>query len=284
MRPGGRSRACYHRCVTDQELKWWHVRWRLAGRSIYRLSILPGKIIGFVCLVAAIGYDVVYLISPWLASHTLSRLDPRLSIVPSDLPTKDSAPLLNASIDAEGFTFRLPDKVPKTARGNSTSFVRLSNGGFIWSRNFSRDPGVIESMFDEKNPQMKLGTEVLRSRFNLMQAAMRVTPEQVKWWRLRNLANERAEKLLLTKFTVLSLWPSPHSAKDRSIYTVASGPFRGFQVGNPDVVPYEAHVDVFDAADQHVAFDVNGPEGHGQVLTQKEINAMIASIQPAPVR
>jgi len=49
---------------------------------------------------------------------------------------------------------------------------------------------------------------------------------------------------------------------------------------NPDVAPYEAHIDLLDLADRHFAFDVTGPEGHGEVLTQTEINAIVASIQP----
>lgn len=40
------------------------------------------------------------------------------------------------------------------------------------------------------------------------------------------------------------------------------------------------HLDLFDGADRHFAFDVIGREGHGQVLTQAEINAVVASIHP----
>jgi len=270
--------------VIEQEMKWWHVRWRLAGRSLYRAAILPGKILGCICLVAALGYGVLYLITPWTASLGLSRIDPRLNIVPAELPTRDSATLPDASTDAGGFTLRLPDKVTRTHRGRPTTLVQLSNGGYIWFRNCSREPGVIESTFDEKNPQIPLGAEVLHSRFSLMQAAMRMTPDQVKWWRFRNETNQGAEKLLLTKFAALSSGASPHSVNVRTIYRFTFGPVRGFQIGNPDVAPYETHVDVFDAADEHFAFDVNGPEGHRQVLTQREINAMTASIQSAPVR
>lgn len=151
------------------------------------------------------------------------------------------------------------------------------------SSNLSRDTGMIESTLNEKDAHKLLGEEVLRSRFSLLQAAMQVTPDQVKWWKLRNLANERAEFLLFTKFSELAKisLPSPNVT---SIYKIESGKFRGFQLGNPDVAPYETHVDVFDEADRHYEFDVTGAKGHGVVLTQMEINAMIASIQPASAR
>jgi len=96
------------------------------------------------------------------------------------------------------------------------------------------------------------------------------------------LANQRVTYLLLTKFTAIPQLVSLHPLTIPAIYSINSGRVRGFQVGNPDVAPYEAHVDLFDAADRHFALDVIGPDGHGQVLTQAEINAIVASIQPAP--
>ncbi|MGA2170636.1 MAG: hypothetical protein ABSG62_20800 [Terracidiphilus sp.] len=256
----------------------------MAGRAISRFAIVSGKIIGSLCLVAAVGYGVIYLISPWLTSQRMSIVDPRLSIVPADLPSKVEAPLSSASIDCYGFTLRLPNEVAKTIRGDLFTMVLFRNGGNLVSQNMLRDPGTLGFTISEKHAQRLLGEEVLRSKFSLMQAAMWVTPEQVKWWRFRTLPNERVEYLLFTKFSAISQLASLHSFTIRPIYTIASGEFRGFQVGNPDVAPYEAHVDLFDAADRHFAFDVTGPEGHGQVLTQTEINAIVASIQPASDR
>jgi hypothetical protein len=274
------SWACYHRSVSNQELKWWHVRWRLAGHAIYRFAPVSGKIIGALCLVVAIGYGVIYLISPWLASNRMGKFDPRLNLVPANLPTNVEAPLSSASIDCYGFTFRLPNEVAKTIQYDRLTTVRFRNGGFLISQNLLQGPGTLERTISEKNAQRLLRKEDLRSRFSLMQAAMYVTPEQAKWWRFRTLANERVEYLLVTKFSTVSQIASLHSFAIRPIYTIASGGFRGFQVGNPDVEPYEAHVDLFDAADRHFVFEVTGPEGHGQVLTQTEINAVVASIRP----
>jgi hypothetical protein len=282
--PPQASPPCYHRRVEDPALKWWQVRWGLAGRAISRVAIVSGKIIVPLCLLAAVGYGVIYLLAPWLSSKQMAYSDSRLSIVPVDLPTKVEAPLSSESIDCYGFLLRLPNEVAKTLRGDQYASVLFRNGGILGCQDMSRYPGTLEFVRNETRAQTLLGEEILRSKFNLMQAAMKTTPEQVKWWRLRTSANQRADCLLTTKFlTMLQMAPF-HSFTIRPIYTITSGEFRGFQVGNPGVAPYEAQVDLFDAADRHLTFDVTGRDGHGQVLTQTEINAIIASIRPTPNR
>jgi hypothetical protein len=62
------------------------------------------------------------------------------------------------------------------------------------------------------------------------------------------------------------------------------GDFRGFQFGDPSKAPYDTHVDLFDSSDRHFAIDVGGEEGHGQVLTQEELNAVVASILPSTTK
>jgi len=86
--------------------------------------------------------------------------------------------------------------------------------------------------------------------------------------------------MLLIKSSLLTGFGSLHSFTLGPIYTISAGGLRGFQIGDPDDPPYEAHLDLFDGADRHFAFDVYGREGHGQVLTQAEINAVVASIHP----
>ncbi len=260
---------------------WWQVRWGLAGRAILRFAIVSGKIIGTLCLVAALGYGVLYLISPWLASRQLGKVDPRLGMVPLSLPRNTKATLSDARIDRYGFKFQMPDKeIVGTIGGELITVVQFRNGGLLMVHNTSRDEGIFEVVNDDKRGQRLLGQDVIHSKFKLMQAAMSATPEQVKWWRFHSLENERLEYLLGTKISALiRAASSPQAQTLGPIYLIDSGEFRGFQLGNPDAMPYEAHIDLFDSADRYFAFDVTGPEGHGQVLTQEEINAILASIQ-----
>ncbi|MGA3032698.1 MAG: hypothetical protein ABSD70_05415 [Terracidiphilus sp.] len=270
--------------MQDQELKWWHVRWRLAGRAISRFAIVSGKIIGSLCLIAAIGYSALYLMSPWLSAKRMSKVDPRLSLVPANLPTNAESPLSNASIDCYGIRLSLPsESVVDVFQGDWITSVRFRNGGILMVEDTSHNPGWLGIAIGERNTQRLFGKEVLSSKFKLMQAAMWATPDQAKWWRLRALENQRIEYLLVAKFFLLAV-PSRYGFTLGPIYKIDGGEFRGFQIGNPSVAPYEAHLDLFDRDDRHLKFDIEGPEGHGQVLTQADINGMVASIRPASSR
>jgi hypothetical protein len=273
----GKPTACYHRRVPEQDLKWWHVRWRLAARSLFRFA----KILAPVCLLAAVAYGALFLLSPWLTAHRLSQSDSRLSIIPVEPPTKAEAPLSNVTTDCSGVILRLPNHSANPIHTESLTTVSL-NDGFLECSNISQEPGVLEIMAGGKGAQKAFGKELLRSKFNFMQAAMNATPDRVKWWRLRNAANQRDECLLVTKSLALTFIPSFHASAMRPIYTIASGKIRGFQIGNPEVPPYDARLDWFDAMDHHFTLDITGPQRHGPILTQPELNAMIASIQPTP--
>jgi hypothetical protein len=50
------------------------------------------------------------------------------------------------------------------------------------------------------------------------------------------------------------------------------------------VAPYDVRLDLCDKADQYVALDIAGPDGHQQLFTQEQINAIVASIRPASAR
>jgi hypothetical protein len=269
--------------VEDQALKWWHVRWGLAGRIVSRFAIVSGKVIGLLCLIAGVGWGALYLLQPWLASQRFGKVDPRMSLVPVSVSSKAEAILSNSSIEHHGFKFRLPNKeIVRTTKIEQTTLVQFPNGMLEFPRPSHDEDWIVfnKSVLRDDDAEKLLSQEMLHSQFKLMQAAMLVTPEQVKWWRFRSSQNERAELLLLVKFLVLTESSSAHAFTIRPIYTIASGEFRGYQLGNPDVPPYDTHINLFDGADRHLAFDIWGLEGHGQVLTQEEINAMVASIRP----
>jgi hypothetical protein len=55
--------------VPDPELKWWHVRWRLAGHAF----LLFAKILAPLALLAALASGVFYLLSPWLFAQRMAN-------------------------------------------------------------------------------------------------------------------------------------------------------------------------------------------------------------------
>jgi len=253
----------------------------LAGRIISRFAIVSGKIVGLLCLIAAVAGGVLYLLQPWLFSQHLGKTDPQLSIVPRTLPSKAEAPLSNSSIDRYGVKFLVPRAMVRTIKLQQTTLVRFPNGMLEFPGPLrDEDSIVFGSVHSNKDAEKLLSQEMLHSQFKLLQAAMSVTPEQVKWWRFRSSQNKRTELLLLLKFVALTEYSPVHALTVRPMHTIASGEFRGFQLGDPDNPPYDTHIDLFDGANRHLAFDISGLEGHGQVLTQEEINAMVASIRP----
>jgi len=276
---------CYHRRVQSQPLKWWHVRWRPAGRAMRRAAILVAKIAVVLFVLDAIVYGAFYLIAPWQHAQGLAKVEPRLCLVPVDIPTKAQAPLSNASIDRYGFKIQLPNReISKTHEFDSITTASFRNGGGLMVHNTSSEEvvGLLISAFKEnKRAESLFGRELLRSDFKLMQAAMSATPEQVKWWHFRSLQNQRTEALLMLKFGALVACRQPFESSS-AIYAISFGEFRGYQCGNPDAPPYDAHIDVFDDASRHFAMTISGIRGHGQVITQEELNAMVASIRPSP--
>jgi hypothetical protein len=250
---------------------------------ISRFAIVSGKIVGLLCLIAAVAGGILYLLQPWLFSQHLGKTDPQLSITPVSLSSKAEAPLSKSSIDRLGVKFLLPNEaIVSSMKLQQTTLVRFPNGMLEFLGPLrDEDSIVFGSVHSNKDAEKLLSQEMLHSQLTLLQAAMLVTPEQVKWWRLRSSQNKKAELLLLLKFVALTEYSPMHSLTKRPIYTIAPGKFRGFQFGDPDKPPYDTHIDLFDGASHHFAFDISGLEGHGQVLTQEEINAMVASIQLA---
>ncbi len=231
-------------------------------------------------MIAAVGCGVLYLLQPWLSSNHLGKFDPQLSIIPVSLSNKTEGPLSNSSVEQFGFEFRLPN-TGIARRFDKTGLVVFPNGWLEFPRTLNDGDSVIFGpVHSDKDAKKLLDPELLQTKFKLIQAAMSVKPEQVKWWRLRSSQNRRAALLLFLKFVALTESDSMHSLTVRPIYMISSGEFRGFQLGNPDAPPYNTHIDLFDGSDHHLAFDIGGSEGHGQVLTQEQLNAMVGSIRP----
>ena len=248
----------------------------------HAVGLVSGKILGMLCLLVLILYGAYYLLSPWIEARELRRVDPRLNLVPVNLPIETKAPLSDSTLEGFGFTFLLPKAATSRNFGKMT-VVRFREGLMSFEDDTSRDTNgwpLILVGTEGKHAQRLLGQELVQSRFKLTQAAISTTPDQVKWWKFRSSQNQRAEVLLLAKFFAITSSFTADSFTISPIYTISAGELRGFQLGNPNLPPYEAHLDLFDARDRHFALDVTGPKGHGRVLSQEEINSTVASIRP----
>jgi len=54
---------------------------------------------------------------------------------------------------------------------------------------------------------------------------------------------------------------------------------RGFQYGDPMVAPYNVNLDLFDGSDWHYRLSIVGQNDHRPVITQAQINGLVASFR-----
>jgi hypothetical protein len=244
-------------------------------RAVCRPTSILGKVLAVLCVCAAMGYGVLYAISPWLLAQRVRQFNPRASLVPVALTTKAEAPLSDVNVDVGGFRIQLPKElVERPVSRSRFAIIRLRNGGLMVEAPGSRETGI-----DRKAVERLVGPDLARPGFKSMEAALRTTPDRVKLWRLRSAENEQAAYLLVMKISILMSRGWGMSGQLTPIQSISAGEVRGFEIGNPDAPPYEAKLDLFDGMDRHLTVDVVGESGHGLVLTQAEVNAMVAGIR-----
>ena len=159
--------------------------------------------------------------------------------------------------------------------------IELPNGGFVEIRDEARGSPIFAMASSDQQSQKLLSQPILHSKFRLMETALSATPAQVKWWRFRSTENERIIYLLTLKFSALLELESLHPLQS-PFYSISVGKLRGFQLGSPTLAPCDVHLDLFDQDDRYFALDFVGPDGHGPLVTQEQINAIVASLGPAP--
>jgi hypothetical protein len=113
-----------------------------------------------------------------------------------------------------------------------------------------------------------LGARTLSFNYELMTSAVESTPADVKWWstRMQNVRN----LILLTNKSI-------NIGDATVIYQIGSAEVRGFQFGDPNVLPYVVELDLFDAADNHYKVIITGKSKKRPGISQAEINALVAS-------
>jgi hypothetical protein len=115
-----------------------------------------------------------------------------------------------------------------------------------------------------------LPAKAMSSNYEWMSAIVRATPDDVKWWGSRS-RNARALMMLGEKGTILG--------DSNSIHPIATEVLHGFQVGDPESTPYLVELELFDNSDRQYEIRINATHVHRAVITQSEINGLIASLQ-----
>jgi len=248
-------------------LRWWHVRWK---RPLRVLAILFG---GCLAVVVA-GALVIYQLAPWLQARDLNNSEPRINQAPTLLPDSTLALLDGTRLEFQGLVFQTPWKeIFRKSEFENISSASFMNGASLMFWDHSEELGAAKWMRSDARLARALGVEAFQSNYALIAAAMNTTADQVKWWKLPS-QNARARSLLFVKLSAMhDLGP---------VYAVNFGEMRGFQEGDPAVAPYKVDLTLFDPHDRQYEIVVSSSEGHGPVVTQAQINAMIASMRPIP--
>lgn len=252
--------------------KWWHVSWTRLGKAIL-------VVFGVLWLIAGIGLLGFYQLTPWLTARDLYRgpnslNDPAsFNQIPASLPNKEVTPLSGVHIESYGFGFRVPwNETPleRKERGvTALAYLRSGTGMLIIDPASLLDSAHSIRSIAKANKIRDLERPI--SNYDLMAEAMASTPDQVKWWQTPT-RNARTLTLLELKGTTLRSFGA--------LYRIDFGNWRGFQEGDPSIAPYKVQLNLFDSADQHLEVLISGKQGSGPVISQAEVNAIVASIEP----
>jgi hypothetical protein len=217
---------------------------------------------------------VQYQLSPWSTARDLAASYPYLDRIPIVPPDKSVAILQGERIERFGFSMHLPWKdIYRDTTLQDVALISSNNGGAIEIHPASarHDSGATMRLMADEVAALR-DNQSLRTNYALTVAAMGAKPAQVKWWKTRG-QNAKDVNLLLMKLLVESDCQGP-------LYAIQFGEMRGFQPGNPSAAPYCAKLDLFDGADRLYEIRIDEYPERAPVITQAEINAMVASVRP----
>jgi len=212
----------------------------------------------------------------WDVAREVGHDNDKLTILPTPLTDVSIAKLSGLRIDRFGFSFLVPWDTAESNRGSkSAESFGFKGGAFVLIFDTASAVNTIQmergaTASDQATMNRMLGPKALRSNYDLMAAAVRATPSNVKWWESR--AHNAGAMLLLENKSV-------ELAAVKSIHPVTLGSVRGFQFGDPDVAPCVVSLKLFDDTDRRYWIVINAAAAHHQVITQSEINGLIASLK-----
>ena len=231
---------------------------------------------------AAVGwgvYDVGMNLVVWHFIQETSQGDPSLSVVPTTPPDASIAALHGLQIRNFEYSFQVPWDDLAFERDHKSATVRyFKNGATLMLFDPTTELNRTEllrgkSQEDQKKIKRVLGIRPLSSNYDLLAAELATASSQVKWW--SPLAVKARGFLLLNLKSMEILKPN-------AIYMQSNGEMHGFQLGNPALPPYQVELNLFDTNDRRYKMLIAGKQLTHQVMTQAEVNAMVASLKPIP--
>lgn len=258
--------------MANPEPKWWHVRWGLWGRRL--------KKVGFwLAIVLAIGWTIDLALvccfrffGPYLSVSRLGH-EPEAWLVPVPVPDRNVVQLSGTRVEAFGYSIQTPwNEQPEVHPGGPSTSARFpKEGAILVLMNPDFDRGHTQSWRTTPAAVGIFRDQERRSNYGLMAAAMATTPLDAAWWKAPR-ENQRVLALLSCKLFA--------ATEPSAIYNVSGPAMRGFQFESRLAHGKLVQLSLFDSADRHLDIQIFNGIGDKPTLTQAQINAMVASIQP----
>lgn len=231
----------------------------------------------WLCIALLVGFAVTYegrnLIACYIAQHSFADGE-NLSIVPTPLADASTATLTGLRVNTFGFSFQVPwQKIDNRRQFKALDTMSFKDGASMMVINPSTEVDTLAIMkgrdgHDHSAIANLLGPTSAQSNYGLLSTALATVPAQSKWWKSLN-NNVRVMTLLGMKSLNL------HHC--RSIHPIAANSLRGFQLDDPNAEAI--HLVLFDPSDREYEITLAHKGSLAPVLTQSQVNAIVASIQ-----
>jgi len=205
---------------------------------------------------------------------------PSLNVIPTSLPDKSVALLNGLQVKHFEYSLQIPwHDAQAKEEGKSVALWQLNGGAALMLFNPLLENNNVKLMRgatdeDTKKITRILGAHALSSNYDFMAAELAAAPSQVKWWSTLTMKARSLTLLNLKSMEVLE--------SITRIYPQSSGEMHGFQMGDPALPPYKVELYLYDRNDRRYQIWIVGKELTHQVITQAEINGMVASLRPIP--
>jgi hypothetical protein len=235
--------------------------------------VVLGLVIIFTCLGALQG--VIWFLEPWYFAREISHADAHLDLTPVRLHDTSLSPLAPGRLGFFDFSFQVPWKQVETQKVTKTSAVVLfREGAALIVFDPSETTKLSSAMHQQSKPLASIfGSRAMSSGYDWMASELTAAPDQIRWWNRTN--NVRLALLLGMKSIKIS-------NECTVIYRVENPELHGFEFCDPAAAPYRITLNVFDVNNRSYEMVIASRRADQPVVTQADINAIIASMRPIP--
>jgi len=224
----------------------------------------------------------VYWVAPVVLSFQAARKAPPVArVVPADLRDLSVSQTSGTKLSYVGYEFEIPwndldESQTRQSPKDNPNMVALK---FRSGRSLLVTTSPPRALLDNFARQYKLsptdleslvGRHASESDYDFLRALYGFTPDKMHYWTVSPALHYREQFLLLLKSIVL------FKSAENGIFSIQSGPYRGFQQGDPNR-PGRILVQLFSDSGNIEFFlggkDMQSPTG----LTQPEVNRIVQS-------